>query len=105
MYYVLIPNGFGCEGALPETMVTTQSKKRSATGWIVFLATLLVLSFAAMPGFERYSKLADESLIAIRLSLVLALSILVVRERFSPAHEAQNRESLLQQARRWFYDE
>jgi hypothetical protein len=84
---------------------STQSKKGSLAGWIVFLATLLVLSFAAMPGFEKYSKLADESLIAIRLSLVAALSILVVRERFSAEGGFGNKGSLLQRARRWFYDE
>ena len=43
------------------------------------LATLLVLSFAAMPGFEKYSVVADRLLVADALKLVLALSVLVVR--------------------------
>jgi uncharacterized membrane protein len=85
--------------------MTAASKKGSATGWIVFLATLLVLSFAAMPGFETVSRFADRALIAVRLSLVLALSVLVVREKFFAAGGAYDRKSLLQRARRWYYDQ
>jgi len=74
-------------------------------GWVVFLATLLTLSFAAMPAFDRYSVLADRVLVSVRLSLVLALSLLVVRERFSDVERRQGTESILQRCRRWFYDE
>jgi hypothetical protein len=72
-------------------------------GWIVFVATLLVLSFAAMPGHQAFSAVADRLLIAVRLSLVLALSVLVVRERLTGRAEASG--GLLQRCRRWFYDE
>jgi hypothetical protein len=72
-------------------------------GWIVFLATLLVLSFAAMPGHETFSTFADRALIAVRLTLVLALSVLVVRERFTGRAHASG--GLLQRCRQWFYDE
>jgi hypothetical protein len=83
---------------------TVKTAKRSKlAGWIVFLATLLVLSFAAMPGHEAFTTLADRLLIAVRLSLVLALSVLIVRERF--AGRAQTSGDWLQRCRRWFYDE
>lgn len=80
------------------------ARKHTLTGWILFLFTLLVLSFAAMPGHETFSAVADRLLIAVRLSLVLALSLLVVRERFGGASQARD-ENLLQRCRRWFYDE
>jgi len=73
---------------------SANAKKGSAGGWFLFLATLLLLSFAALPGFEKYSTFADEALIAIRLSLVLALSILVVRERFSAPGGVYSKKSL-----------
>jgi hypothetical protein len=41
-------------------------------GWIGFAATLLVVSYAAMPGHEAFLTLAD------RLNLVLALSVLIL---------------------------
>jgi len=85
--------------------ISAKAKKGSATAWIVFLATLLLLGFAAMPGFERYSVFADRALIAIRLSLVLALSILVVRERVSVRGGVGPNDSILQRCRRWFYGE
>lgn len=84
---------------------TTKAKKGSATGWIIFLATLLLLSFAAMPGFDKYSVVADRVMIAVRLSLVLALSVLVVRERFSGDDRVGRGGSLLQRCRHWFYDD
>lgn len=74
-------------------------------GWVLFLLTLLVLSFAAMPGFDKYSVLADRALIAIRLSIVLLVSIIVVHERISGAGRGHKSESLMQRGRRWFYDE
>jgi hypothetical protein len=79
------------------------AKRSRLAGWIVFLATLLVLSFAAMPGHEAFSTIADRLLIAVRLTLVLALSVLVVRERVSSGAAAAG--NLLQRCRRWFYDE
>jgi hypothetical protein len=41
-------------------------------GWIGFAATLLVVSYAAMPGHEAFLTLAD------RLNLVLALSVSIL---------------------------
>ena len=82
-----------------------RAKKGSLSGWILFLATLIVLSFAAMPGFDAYSMFADRALIAIRLSLVLALSILVLRNTFSLDATAYQDSALLKRLRRWYYDE
>jgi len=83
--------------------------KRNYGGWILFLATLLVLSFAAMPGFEKFSRAADLTLIAVRLSLVVALSVLIVQERLVTPKETtvsgRASKTLLQRCRRWFYDE
>jgi hypothetical protein len=50
------------------------------SGWAIFLAVLLLLSFAATPSF-KYSRTADLSLMAVRFSLVILLSVLVVREK------------------------
>jgi hypothetical protein len=81
-----------------------KTKKGSVTGWIIFLATLLLLSFAAMPGFEKYSVVADRTLIAIRLSLVLALSVLVVRDRVLGSERTTGgKESIMRRCRRWYY--
>ena len=78
-------------------------------GWIAFLACLLLLSLGA----SSYHKLADSTLIAIRLTLVLALSALVVRERWQHLKDLPGGrgrpydfgETLLQRLRRWYYDE
>jgi hypothetical protein len=86
---------------MPQSINT--AGRSTLAGWIVFLATLLVLSFAAMPGHQEFSAVADRTLVAIRLTLVLALSVLIVRERFSGRAQASG--SLLQRGRRWFYDE
>ena len=85
--------------------VNSKAKKGSATGWILFLATLLVLSFAAMPGFEKYSVVADRTLIAIRLSLVLSLSVLAVRNWMSSNPSSYKDAGLLKRLRAWYYDE
>lgn len=47
--------------------------------WALFLACLLLLSFAAT---THYSKTADLALISLRLALVAVLSILLIRERW-----------------------
>ena len=83
--------------------------KGTLAGWILFIATLLLLSFGATP----YHKIADEVLIATRFSLVLLLSVLVVRERWNHYHDlAGGRgrpndvgDGILQRARRWYFDE
>ena len=82
-----------------------------AARWAVFLLCLLVLSFAAT---TRYSQNADLLLICVRLALLVGLSILVVRERWthrdtsgpSPNPDANSRdEGILHRFRRWYYDE
>ncbi len=82
-----------------------KAKQGSATGWTFFLATMLVLSFAAMPGFDKYSVVADRLLIATRLSLVLALSVLAVRNWMSSNPSKYKDSSLLKRLRVWYYDE
>jgi hypothetical protein len=81
------------------------------SGWIVFLAVLLLLSFAATPGF-KYSRAADLSLIAVRFSLVILLSVLVVREKWThrddpdhPQIQPDKNGTILQRLRRWYYDD
>ena len=84
-------------------------RRKKLGGWILFVATLLVLSVGATP----YHKVADAALIAARLSLLLILSILVIWERWDHRRdlpgERGNRdnegESVLQRMRRWYYDE
>ena len=66
---------------------------------------MLALSFAAVPGFQRYSTVADHVLIAVRLTIVVGLSILVVHERWFREPGADAGQNLLQRCRRWFYDE
>jgi len=78
-------------------------------GWFLFLACLLLLSLGA----SSYHKLADTALIAIRLSLILALSVLVIRERWQHRGDMpggrgrpyDSGESVLKRFRRWYYDE
>jgi hypothetical protein len=82
-----------------------KAKKGSATGWILFLGTLLVLSFAAMPDFEKYSVVADRLLVATRLSLVLALSVLAVRDWVSSNPSTYKDTALLKRLRAWYYDD
>jgi hypothetical protein len=57
-------------------------------GWIALLASLVVLSFASVPGYEGFSMVADRLQVGVRLTLVLALSVLVMRERFGTAARA-----------------
>jgi hypothetical protein len=72
-------------------------------GWIAFVAVLLLLSFAAMPGHEAFSTIADRLLVAIRLTLVLVLSLLILQERFGSSGHGGG--DILRRCRRWFYDE
>lgn len=77
-------------------------------GWILFVVCLLLLSLGA----SSYHKAADIALISIRLSLVVVLSVLIVRERWSHRHDVPGErgtlhnfgESILQRFRRWYYD-
>jgi hypothetical protein len=84
-------------------------RSRKLGGWILFIASLLLLSLGATP----YHKVADSALIAIRLSLVLVLSALVIRERWNHRRDVtggrgqpyDSSESILQRMRRWYYDD
>src|SRR5271169_5931260 len=85
--------------------------RRKAGGWALFLACLLLISFAAT---TPYSRTADLILISLRLALVVVLSILVVRERCRYRDDSQRRDArsgtdsgdtILSRFRRWYYDE
>ena len=77
----------------------------NATAWIIFLISLLVLSLAATP----YWQTADQLLIAIRLSLVVAASAIFVRakwrRRVDATPAADHAESFLLRLRRWYHGE
>ena len=81
--------------------------RSNATGWFVFLASLLVLSLAATP----YWRAADQLLIAIRLSIIVVISVLFVRARWrrgeatGPAPSADRGDSFLLRLRRWYHGE
>jgi len=57
--------------------------RRKVLAWTLFLGSLLLLSLAATP----YSRTADAALISARLTLLIVLSILVLRERWRNRHE------------------
>ena len=84
------------------------SAKGNTTAWITFLLSLLVLSLAA----TSYWHLADQLLIGIRLSIVLLLSVLVVRAKWRERHSSDcspsssdRGDSLARQIRRWMHGE
>ena len=58
--------------------------RKRVIAWSLFLACVLFLSLAATP----YSRTADELLITARLTLLIVISILVVRERWRHSHES-----------------
>jgi hypothetical protein len=81
------------------------------SGWAIFLAVLLLLSFAATPTF-KHSRAADLSLMAVRFSLVVLLSILFVHEKWKHRDGADHpqttptaNDTILQRLRRWYYDD
>ncbi|MGA2903685.1 MAG: hypothetical protein ABSD98_07630 [Candidatus Korobacteraceae bacterium] len=85
-----------------------RSKK---AGWIVFLGCLLLLGFAAT---TRYSKTADLAVIGLRLTVLVALSVVMVRELWKRQHgppvqdvhrQRERGNLLLRRLRCWFYDE
>jgi hypothetical protein len=84
--------------------------RKKILAWTLFLACMLFLSLAATP----YSQTADATLITLRLTFLIVLSILVVRERWknrneSPREDAPVRtdvgEHFLQRCRRWYRGE
>ena len=84
--------------------------RKKVIAWSLFLACVLFLSLAATP----YSRTADELLITVRLTLVIVISILVVRERWRHSHESHHNRasahadvgtSFLNRFRRWYHGE
>jgi hypothetical protein len=84
--------------------------RKKIIAWSVFLACALFLSLAATP----YSRVADELLITVRLTLIIVISILVVRERWRHSHESHPSSisagqdvgtSFLERCRRWYHGE
>jgi hypothetical protein len=82
--------------------------KRKAVAWTLFLGSLLLLSLASTP----YSRTADAALITLRLTLLIVLSILVLRERWRNRQEQPGKSTLehsdvgdhfLRRFRRWYH--
>ena len=92
-----------------DTDSNSTTRRGGLKGWILLIACLLLLSLGATP----YHKIADTTLIAVRLSLVIVLSVLVIRERWSSRYDLEGgayaqrnlKETILQRMRRWYYDE
>jgi hypothetical protein len=93
-------------------MIATRSAfiRKKILALTMFLASLLFLSLATTP----YSRTADAALITLRLTLVIVLSVLVVRERWRNRHEPLGKaapagcdagDSILQRCRRWYRGE
>jgi hypothetical protein len=84
--------------------------RKKIFAWTLFLACILFLSLAATP----YSRTADAALITFRLTLLMVLSVLVVRERWRNRDESLGKasptgmdvgEHFLQRCRRWYRGE
>ena len=84
--------------------------RKKIVAWSLFLASLLFLSLAATP----YSRTADAALITLRLTLLIVLSVLVLRERWRNRHEPPGKataagsdvgDDFLQRCRRWYRGE
>ena len=84
--------------------------RKNVLAWTLFLGSLLLLSLAATP----YSRAADAALISARLTLLIVLSILVVRGRWRNRHELPGKaapsdsdvgDRFLQRFRRWYHGE
>jgi hypothetical protein len=58
--------------------------RKKIFAWTLFLASILFLSLAATP----YSRTADAALITLRLTLLMVLSVLAVRERWRNRDES-----------------
>ena len=84
--------------------------RKKVLAWTLFLACMLFLSLAATP----YSRTADAALITLRLTLLMVLSILVVRERWRNRNDSPREdvpagtdvgEHILRRFRRWYRGE
>lgn len=73
------------------------------------ILSILIISL----GFTPYSQSANYLLISFRLTLLVFLSVLLVRERWKYRHDpgthghvtADAGDSILRRFRRWYYDE
>jgi len=76
--------------------------RKKATAVALMLLCLLLVSFSATP----YAKAADLAVIAVRFTLVLAISILVVREKWrtrgGASRERDSGDDWLRRMRPWF---
>ncbi len=77
---------------------------------MLFVGCLLLLSFAST---TRYSKTADLALIGLRLTLLILLSTLALREQWKHHRNLRTRDkhtkldagdTVLQRVRRWYCD-
>jgi hypothetical protein len=84
--------------------------RRKVLAGALFLGSLLLLSLAATP----YSRAADAALVSARLTLLIVLSVLVVRERWGNRHGLPGKSApsdpdvgdrFLQGCRRWYHGE
>ncbi|HYK40508.1 MAG TPA: hypothetical protein VEU98_10795 [Candidatus Eremiobacteraceae bacterium] len=85
--------------------------RKKIIAWSLFLACVLFLSLAATP----YSRTADELLITVRLTFIIIISVLVVRERWRDAHDSHPTATsanttdvgttFLNRFRRWYHGE
>jgi hypothetical protein len=80
--------------------------RKKIIAWSLFLACVLFLRLAATP----YSRTADELLITVRLTLIIVISVLVLRERWRHHHEstepsADVSSEFLRRFRRWYHGE
>jgi hypothetical protein len=76
--------------------------RKKAGAWALFLFCLLLLSFSATP----YSGVANSALIAVRVALIIVLSVLVVRESWRNRHASPGAgDKLLERWRNWSHGE
>ena len=68
------------------------------TGWLICAGCLALLALSATP----YAHLADHILIAVRLALVLIVSVVIVAEKF---HAAGPAAPIMERLQRWYRDE
>lgn len=89
------------QAAVNDTKYLTRyncDMKSTLAGWLIFVACVLLLGLSATP----YAHFADHILIAVRLGLILVISVVVVAEKF---HAAGPAEPLLNRLRRWYRGE
>ena len=84
--------------------------RKKIVAWALFLTSIFFLSLAATP----YSRTADAALITLRITLLIVLSVLIVRERWRNRYEAPGKavpagsdvgSHFLRRFRRWYHGE